>query len=142
MPAARNADLTTAQASFVRWLQDAVSVGADLSLQLWCKLNSVIDANPALSRIQVNAAAPGAVDAEYAEVERGIVPLVKDIVAPVLGALAAGALFLALDLGAGLAAIAALLVFCVLLLRNGGSLDGISAWIEGKLALLKSFAAG
>ncbi|MBA2920529.1 hypothetical protein GON01_02345 [Sphingomonas sp. MAH-20] len=136
---AQGAQLRTAQARFVQWFSAAMDVSREVALQLWCKVNGILASNTALARVQLGSGSGAEAERSFDSVQRGIGPYVKDILVPVLGALAAGTIFLALDFAALPAAIAALVVFVVLLFRRGGSIDGFRTWIDDKLEGLKKF---
>ncbi|WP_137177800.1 hypothetical protein [Roseomonas sp. AR75] len=140
MPHSLPNDHLTAQARFLEWLEAASAMAPESALKLWCQVNAFINGKPSLARIQVATLAAASPDSSYNEVERGVAPYVRDLVAPALGAFITSQVLLALGVGALLTAVITLVVFCVLLFRQGGSLDRIREWMDKKLESLRSFA--
>jgi len=132
------ARLRTAQSRFVHWFGSVTSAGADAALVLWCKLNSLVESNKSLANLEIRASSAADLSASYERVEYGIAKQASNFVAPVLTALGAGFLTLVLAESAVLAAAVALVVFLVMLLRNGGSIDSASEWMNDKLSGLKA----
>lgn len=136
----QNAHLRTAQARFVRWFSSATSVSQDVALQLWCKVNSILESDKRLAGVQVGFRSAADAERSYDNLQTGLGSHAKNIVGPVLSAIVVGGI-VGLVAPAILAAVAALVVFVVLLHKQGGTLDGLSDWIGEKLAVLNPFSS-
>lgn len=127
----------TAQTRFQQLLQQTFAVSSDTALQLWTKLDAFLRDKRQLLGLPLACTTPAELNEGYSQVEYRILPYVSSLAVPVLGGLAAMTVGIVLEFGALLTAIVTILVFLVLLLRKGGSLDVIQGWISDKLAGLR-----